>query len=521
MDVGLVILDGWGLNPDDDGRDAVATARTPVFDRLWDEQAGARLRTDGQHVGLPEGQMGNSEVGHLTIGAGRVCRQESTRITDAIERWRDGPSEGSTDGTATDPPLGANPALCDGLAFAREHGGRVHLLGLVSDGGVHAYQRHIHALVEFVAEAALEPVVHAFTDGRDTDPTDGESFVADLENYTEEHGGRVATVSGRYYAMDRDENWERTHRAYAAMVERESEFTADTATGAVAAAYDRGTTDEFVEPTCVEGGPRVVDGDAVVFCNFRADRARQLTRMLAGIDPDWPMDLDQPELCLVTMTEYDDRFDLPVAFEPTQPEATLGETLARHGYSQLRIAETEKYAHVTYFLNGGRETQFDGEHREIVPSPDVPTYDRQPEMSAPEVTDRALERVEPVDVLVLNYANPDMVGHTGEFDAAVTAIEAVDTELGRLLEAFDANEAHALVTADHGNADEMGTAQRPHTAHTTNPVPFVYRPPESVSVETSARDGALADLAPTLLDVLGVDTPAEMTGRSLLVDRDE
>jgi 2,3-bisphosphoglycerate-independent phosphoglycerate mutase len=514
MDVGLVILDGWGLNPDPE-RDAVAAANTPTMDRYRAVGAAGTLETHGRRVGLPEGQMGNSEVGHLTVGAGRVVVQESARITDAIAAWR-----GETPAAdIADPPLDENPAIGEAVGYAADNGGRVHLLGLISDGGVHSYQAHVHAVVGLVAEAGLEPVVHAFTDGRDTAPKGGADFLADLQARVDDAGGRVATVTGRYYAMDRDENWERTHRAYRAIVDREAEHTAPDAVAAVEASYERGDTDEFVEPTVVEGGPALADGDGAVFCNFRADRARQLTRMLADVEPGaWGADTDPPEAAVVTMTEYDATFDVPVAFPPTAPEATLGSALADAGETQLRIAESEKYPHVTYFLNGGREVEFDGEIRRIVQSPDVATYDLQPEMSARELTDAAIGILEDgvPACTVVNYANPDMVGHTGDFDATVTAVETVDEQLGRLLETLWSQDVHALVTADHGNADDMGTPDRPHTAHTTNPVPVVYVDPGGNDDGRSLRDdGTLADVAPTLLALLGIETPSVMTGRPL------
>jgi 2,3-bisphosphoglycerate-independent phosphoglycerate mutase len=517
MHVGLVILDGWGHNPDPAARDAVAAAETPAFDRLQAAGAAGTLVTHGRHVGLPEGQMGNSEVGHLNIGAGRVVTQESARITDAIARWRG--EDGAID-DPTDPPLDENPALASAFEYADAHDGRVHLLGLVSDGGVHSYQSHIHALVELAADRGVDAVTHAFTDGRDTDPTGGVEYLQSLESHANEQGtGAVASVSGRYYAMDRDENWERTKRAYDAIVDRDAAHTEASGVAAVEASYDRDTTDEFVEPTLVEGGPALTDGDAAIFCNFRSDRARQLTRMLGDIDPAWPFETSPPEIRLVTMTQYDQTFDLPVAFEPRQPEHTLGAVLAATGHTQLRIAETEKYPHVTYFLNGGREIEFDGERREIVESPDVPTYDEQPEMSAPALTDRAIEVIEAddPDVLVLNFANPDMVGHTGDFDAAVRAVEAVDTQLGRLVETLQAAGAYVLVIADHGNADDMGTPEQPHTAHTTNPVPVIALAPDGTDGDNEIRSGGiLADVAPTMLDLLAVDKPEEMTGESLL-----
>ncbi|WP_267163942.1 2,3-bisphosphoglycerate-independent phosphoglycerate mutase [Halovenus salina] len=517
MDLGVVVLDGWGLNPDSDARDAVAAAETPTVDGLRERGASTTLTTHGRRVGLPDGQMGNSEVGHLNIGAGRVVTQESARITDAIARWR---GEASAFENPTDPPLADNDAIDSVIKYAQEHDGRLHLIGLVSDGGVHSYQSHLHALIDLAAVRGVEAVTHAITDGRDTSPTGGREYLRSLSEHADDAGtGGVATVCGRYYAMDRDENWERTKRAYDAIVDREAAHTAPSVVAAVESSYDRDVTDEFVEPTLVEGGPALRDGDGVVFVNFRSDRARQLTRMLADIDPEWPAETNPPDCRLVTMTEYDSDFDVPVAFPAVQPDQTLGQVLAEAGRTQLRIAETEKYAHVTYFFNGGREIEFEGERREIVPSPDVPTYDERPEMSAPDVTDRATEVIdaEDPDVVVLNYANPDMVGHTGDFEAAVAAVEAADTQLARLVEAMQAAGADVLVTADHGNADDMGTPENPHTAHTTNPVPFVYVSADGDGGGRTARgDGALEDIAPTVLDLLSIPKPAEMTGESLL-----
>ncbi|WP_254862442.1 2,3-bisphosphoglycerate-independent phosphoglycerate mutase [Halovivax gelatinilyticus] len=525
MDAALIVLDGWGLGAGDPhapgssdatdevetagettGRNAVVAAETPAFDRLAETGAFGVLTASGRSVGLPNDQMGNSEVGHLTIGAGRVVNQEYTRISDAIE----------------DGAIRENEAITDAFEFARQNDGLVHFLGLVSDGGVHSDQAHLHALIELAAERDVEAVTHAFTDGRDTSPRGGVEYLAALESVIAEAGtGHVVTVSGRYYAMDRDENWERTKRAYGAIVERESEYVASSAIEAVEASYARDETDEFVVPTCVSGMPAVSDGDAVVWFNFRADRARQLTRLLADVRPgDWSaeMTIDPPDVAVTTMTQYDETFDLPVAFPPIRPANTLGEVLSNAGRSQLRIAESEKYAHVTYFLNGGREVEFDGEIREIVDSPDVPTYDRKPEMSAPEVTDSAIDHLAETDadVLVLNYANPDMVGHTGDFEAAVAAVEAVDEQLGRLADYLTARDVHVLVTADHGNADDMGTPNDPHTAHTTNDVPFIYVGSDRTTETRVRTGGELADVAPTLLARIGVSRPAEMTGDDLL-----
>ncbi|MFB6123703.1 MAG: 2,3-bisphosphoglycerate-independent phosphoglycerate mutase [Haloferacaceae archaeon] len=503
MDAALVVLDGWGLDGGE-GRDAVDAAETPNFDRFARTGAFGTLDASGRRVGLPDGQMGNSEVGHLNIGAGRVVKQAYTRIDDAID----------------DGSFATNDAIDRALSHADANDGRVHLLGLVSDGGVHSHQRHLHALVSLAADRGVDAVTHAFTDGRDTPPTAGADYLAELESVVAAEGtGHVATVTGRYYAMDRDENWARTKRAYDAIVAREAPHAADAAVDAVEASYDRGDTDEFVEPTLVADRPALADGDAVVCFNFRADRMRQLVRMLADVDPEWAFETEPPAVELVTMTEYDETFDFPVAFPPNQPKDTLGEVLAAAGKTQLRLAESEKYAHVTYFLNGGREVEFEGETRHIVESPDVPTYDLCPEMSAEAVTDAAIDVVEAddPDVLVLNYANPDMVGHTGDFEAAVEAVEAVDAQLGRLVDAVQRAGGHVLLTADHGNADDMGTPEDPHTAHTYNPVPFVYLAPDGSDGGKRVREGgSLCDVAPTVLDLVGAAKPAAMTGESLL-----
>lgn len=502
MEVALVILDGWGVGSHD-RRDAVRAAQTPTFDGYQRAGASGTLRAHGRSVGLPPGSMGNSEVGHLTIGAGRVVRQSRTRISDAIQ----------------DGSFAENPVL---VSVFEECGrnNRVHLAGLLSDAGVHADDAHVHALLELGAEYGAELVSHVFTDGRDTAPTAAATYLERLERVVGSVGtGRVATVTGRYYAMDRDERWDRTRRAYEAMVNRDAEFVADSARGAVERAYDRGESDEFIQPTIIQGGPAIEEDDRVVCWNFRADRMRQLVRMLAGIDPAWPFETAPPGVEVVSMTEYDSTFDLRVAFSAEVPENTLGWVLAGAGKTQLRIAETEKYAHVTYFLNGGREVEFDGEVRAIVPSPDVATYDSCPEMSAVEVTDRAIAIIDEQDpdVLVLNYANPDMVGHTGDFAATVRAVETVDRELGRLVPAVQARGGAVVVSADHGNADDMGTREAPWTAHTINPVPVVFLAADGSDGGYRVRDGGgLEDLAPTLLWVMGLEQPEEMAGRPLL-----
>jgi 2,3-bisphosphoglycerate-independent phosphoglycerate mutase len=503
MQAALVVLDGWALG-DHPRRDAVRAAYTPNVDRYRAVGATGTLTTHGRAVGLPNGQMGNSEVGHLNLGAGRVVRQAYTRIEDAV---RDG-------------ELAGNEAVVAAIDHAREHDGRLHLMGLVSDGGVHSDQAHLHALIEVAAEAGVEAVTHAFTDGRDTDPHGGADYLRRLAEVVDRAGtGDVATVSGRYYAMDRDRNWERTRRAYDAVVNREAEHRAATAVGAVEASYERGDTDEFVEPTLVDDGPALAAGDAVVWFNFRADRARQLVRMLADVDPEWGFETSPPDVHVTTMTEYDREFDLPVAFPPRRPAETLGEVVSEAGRTQLRLAESEKYPHVTYFLNGGREVEFPGEIRRIVDSPDVPTYDERPAMSAAEVTDVALEVIDESDpdLLVCNYANPDMVGHTGDYAAAVEACEAVDEQLGRLVGACRDAGAHVLVTADHGNADEMGVPDRPHTAHTFNLVPFLALAPDDTDGGRAVRPGGtLSDVAPTLLELMDLPLPERMTGESLL-----
>ena len=498
----LIVLDGWGLG-DHDHLDAVRAAETPNFDRLRNAGAFSTLQSHSRPVGLPDGQMGNSEVGHLNIGAGRVVKQSYTRIADSI-----------ADGSFRE-----NAAINSAFEYATDHDGRVHLMGLVSDGGVHSDISHLEALIELAGDRGVEAVTHAFTDGRDTAPKSGAGHLDAVADLVDEYGtGAIATVSGRYHAMDRDENWDRTHRAYRAIIDRDADHTAETAVDAVESAYERGETDEFVEPTLIEGQPALADGDAVVFINFRADRARQLVRMLADLDPVWEVDTQPPDIRLVTMTQYDQTFELPVAYPPHQPENTLGEVVSDAGLSQLRLAESEKYAHVTYFLNGGQEVKFAGERREIVKSPDVPTYDLQPEMNAEKVTDTAISVIESddPDLLVINYANPDMVGHTGDYQAAIAAVEAVDEQLGRLVDAIHAAGGHALITADHGNADDMGTADDPHTAHTFNPVPVIYLTPDGDGGGRSLRaGGALCDLAPSLLELMDLDQPVEMTGESL------
>jgi 2,3-bisphosphoglycerate-independent phosphoglycerate mutase len=494
----LVVLDGWGLAPPGPGN-AVSLARTPVFDELWSSYPHTQLDATGRAVGLPDGQMGNSEVGHLNLGAGSVIRQDLTRIDDAIE-----------DGSFFEVP-----ALVDLCAAARESG-RLHLLGLVSEGGVHSSMDHLHACIELAARQEVPDIVlHAFTDGRDTLPNSGAGYVAKAEERLRTAGGRVATVSGRYYAMDRDRRWERTKLAYDAIVHGRAEPPpAESGEGAVRAAYERGETDEFIVPTLVGEEGRVRDGDAVLHFNFRPDRARQLTRALA--EPDFG-EFDRgeaPAVRLSTLTKYQEEWTYPVAFEPELPRTTLAAYLAERGTRQLHVAETEKYAHVTYFFNGGEEEPHEGEERVLVDSPrDVPTYDHKPEMSARAAAEAFVEhwRGDGFGFGLLNFANPDMVGHTGVIPAAVSAIEAVDECLGEVVAAVHESGGACVVTADHGNADAMLEPDGgPNTAHSLNPVPLIV-----TAAVGGLREGILADVAPTVLDLLGLERAAGMTGSKL------
>jgi 2,3-bisphosphoglycerate-independent phosphoglycerate mutase len=483
--VALVVLDGWGCALPGPGN-AVELARTPVFDRLWAEYPHTTLEASGEAVGLPPGQMGNSEVGHLTIGSGRVLFQDLMRVDKAIQ----------------DGSFFSNPALVGAFEPAREAGTDVHLLGLVSYGGVHSHIDHLRALLRLAEQQEMtdRTWIHAFTDGRDVSPT---SSVRDLAELPEE---RLATVVGRYYAMDRDQRWERTERALSALIRGEG-VTSAAAVTEVQRQYDEGVTDEFLEPIVLAGKPRIAPGDQVVFFNFRPDRARQLTeRLLAsGFE-------------VTTMTRYRDDFPGPVAFEEQEVSDVLAEVLAGHGARQLHAAETEKYAHVTYFFNGGREEAWPGEERILVPSPrDVPSYDHKPEMSARELAERFCEAVATGEsrFAVVNFANPDMVGHTGSIPAVTKAVETVDECLARVLEAVERAGGVSLVTADHGNAELMleDDGVSPHTAHTTNPVPLVVTKKE---IEL-AEGGGLSDLAPTVLDLLGLAKPLQMTGKSLVL----
>jgi 2,3-bisphosphoglycerate-independent phosphoglycerate mutase len=483
--VALVVLDGWGLAPAGPGN-AVELAQTPVFDELWARYPHTTLEASGEAVGLPPGQMGNSEVGHLTIGAGRVVDQDLMRVNRAI----------------TSGALFENPALLGAFERARERGGLVHLLGLVSQGGVHSHIDHVRALLELGRRQgmAADVVVHAFTDGRDVSP---HAAADDLRRLVAE-GARIGTVIGRYYAMDRDKRWERTERAFAALSAGEGRHAEDPV-AAVEESYAQGVTDEFIEPIVLPP-PRLGPADAAIFFNFRPDRARQLSRRLleAGYD-------------LTTLTRYSDDLDCPVAFPEQRVGDTVAEVVAAHGLRQLHVAETEKYAHVTYFLNGGRERAWEGETRVLVPSPTgVATYDLAPEMSAREVASRFVEELADGDYrfAVVNFANPDMVGHTGVIPAVVRAVETVDECLGQVIAAVHARGGVCVVCADHGNAEQMleEDGVSPHTAHTSNPVPLIVTAEGAV-----LRDGGgLADLGPTCLALLGLPKPHEMSGQSLL-----
>ena len=506
----LVVLDGWGISPSRD-HNAIALGRTPTYTELLERFPHASLVTSGEAVGLPDGQMGNSEVGHMNLGAGRVVYQDLSRIDRSIGNGE----------FFTNPALVAAAGRCAGDRHA------LHLVGLVSQGGVHSHLRHLVALVELARRRKVARLlVHVLTDGRDTAPTAAAEDVAAVERTLADAGtGRIATVIGRYYAMDRDRRWDRTRRAWAAMAQGLG-GAAPNAAALVAGAYAAGTTDEFIEPsvvTDVDGRPigSLRDGDSVILFNFRADRARQLTRALAFDDDafDGFERPHRPALAVTTMTQYDATYGLPIAFDPPSFSGNVAEVLAAAGRTNLRLAETEKYAHVTYFFNSGEERAYAGEDRILVPSPKVPTYDLQPEMSAAGITDTLVDDVEHGrhDVIVCNFANADMVGHTGNLEAAARAVSVLDGCLSRIVGAVTGAGGTVLVTADHGNAEKMWDAERkgPHTAHTSNPVPVLLVNKELSRARHVLRDGSLRDVAPTLLAIAGIDVPREMTGRDL------
>ncbi len=501
--VALVILDGWGISERCDNN-AACQAKTPTMDALRRDWPSSRLGASGRDVGLPDGQMGNSEVGHLNIGAGRVVYQDLTRISVAIE----------------DGSLFENQLLLRACQRLVASGGKLHLLGLLSDGGVHSHNTHLYALIRMAKQHGVQDVcVHAFMDGRDTPPSSGGAYLQQLEEQLQQIGlGRVATVTGRYWAMDRDNRWERVEKAYQALTEGLGTL-AKSSQQAIQAAYSAGQTDEFVEPQVVGEGGSIDDGDAVIFFNFRADRAREMTRALTDTKFSGFTRNKIPQLVdFVCLTQYDETFGLPAAFPPETYPDILGEVVSKAGLRQLRIAETEKYAHVTFFFNGGVEHAWEGEDRVLIPSPqDVATYDQKPAMSAFEVTDEVVKRVDSGDyqLIILNFANPDMVGHTGILSAAIEAVETVDSCLQRVVDAVLAAGGSLLITADHGNCEQMTAADGgAHTAHTSNPVPLVFVDQQRKNIQL--REGILADLAPTILGLLQLPVPAAMTGRSLL-----
>lgn len=506
----LVIRDGWGINPaGKDGAerqgDATLLARTPVHDRLYREYPGSRLQASGLVVGLPEGQMGNSEVGHLNLGAGRIVYQELTRINLAISEGR----------------LAKDPVLQDAFRSIGSH--RLHLIGLVSDGGVHSHIDHLLSLMEIASQSGIREIyIHAITDGRDCSPTSGREFVRTIEQKAATLPGcRLVTIVGRYYAMDRDKRWERVKLARDLMVDGIGDPSPSGAE-ALAQSYARGVTDEFIKPIRIQGasGPLIQEEDTLFFFNFRADRMRQIVRALADPSFDSFTSTRAPKIKIITLTPYEGdfvRLGIRHLFSPLEMKDLLGEVVAAHGLSQVRMAETEKYPHVTYFFNGGKETPNPKEERVMVPSPKVATYDLQPEMSAVSLTNLVVERIQKRldDLIILNFANPDMVGHTGVLAAGIKAVETIDACVGRVLEALAKVQGKALVTADHGNCEQMKEPDgSPHTAHTTNLVHCLYVAPDSK--ERQMADGILADVAPTLLEMLGLPKPAAMTGTSLL-----
>ena len=504
----LIVLDGWGIRLERE-HNAIALARTDVYDHLLARYPHAQLIASGEAVGLPEGQMGNSEVGHTNMGAGRVVYQDLTRIDKSIR-------EGD---------FSTNAALTAAMERCASGARALHLVGLLSDGGVHSHQRHLHAILDMAATHGLPRVfVHAITDGRDTSPNGGVGYIGSLEAHMASAGvGRTASVSGRYYAMDRDKRWDRTRLAYDAIVLGIAPGTARSAPDAVRAAYESGVTDEFILPTVIvdaDGqavGP-IRDGDSVIFFNFRADRMRQLTRAIGTADFSGFERPGLPAVACTTMTVYDRTLTFPVVFDPQTFSGNLADVLEAHGRTNLRLAETEKYAHVTYFFNCGREEPYKGEDRVLVPSQKVATYDLMPEMSAPGITDQLVAALEAGahEVVICNFANADMVGHTGSLEATIVAVETLDRALGRIMPAVQRANGVAIVTADHGNAEQMWDAslKAPHTAHTSNPVPVILC--GDAYAGRPLRDGSLRDVAPTMLNLLGIAPSKEMTGRSLL-----
>lgn len=494
----LIILDGWGLSSNREGN-AIAKAKTPNFDRFYAEYPNTSLEASGRAVGLPQGQMGNSEVGHLNIGAGRIVYQDITRISKSIE----------------DGDFFQNPVLLQAMKCAVEGKTRLHLLGLASDGGVHSLLEHAYALLEMAKkEGVSQTYMHCFMDGRDVPPSSGAGYLEQVQERMQTMGyGRIATVMGRYWAMDRDKRWDRVEKAYRAMVMGEGLEAPDGVT-AVKQSYEKGETDEFIAPTVVDKDGMIREGDTIIFFNFRPDRAREISRSLTDIDFDGFQRPVFHHVCYTCMTQYDSTLGLPIAYPPQSLDHILAEVISESGLRQLHIAETEKYAHVTFFLNGGKEAPYPNEERVLVPSPKVATYDMQPEMSASGVTTELLKHLDN-DVIIVNYANPDMVGHTGIMDAAVSAVETVDACMGKVVDAVLKAGGVAMITADHGNAEQMVNPEtgEPFTAHTTDKVPFIL-----IGHDAKLREGGvLADIAPTMLQLLNIPQPSEMTGKSLVV----
>ena len=504
----LMILDGFGDNPNKDGN-AIKLAKTPNIDKLMRNYPNEDIYTSGLAVGLPEGQMGNSEVGHTNIGAGRIVYQELTRITKSIE----------------DGDFFSIPEFIEAIENCKKNNSKLHIMGLLSDGGVHSHMRHLFGLLELAKRKDFEEVyVHCFLDGRDTPPASAEGYIMKLQEKMKEKGvGKIASISGRFYSMDRDKRWNRIQKTYDAMVNGIGEKSASPIT-AIESSYQKEIFDEFVEPTVICNGDKPVatisKNDSVIFFNFRPDRAREITRTLVDTnfeDFETKKDLN---LFFVCMTQYDETMpNVKVAFKPTTLVNTFGEYISDKGMTQLRIAETEKYAHVTFFFNGGNEKQYKGEDRILVPSPKVETYDMQPEMSAPEVTEKVVDAInsKKYDVIILNFANPDMVGHTGNLEAAIKAVETIDASVGKVVEAVNAQNGVLMITADHGNCEQMIDYKtgEPHTAHTTNPVPLILVGMDNAKL----REGKLADLTPTMLDIMGLKKPEEMTGESIIVEK--
>ena len=502
----LMILDGYGINESEEGN-CVKLANTPNLDEIFTKNPSTIIHTSGLDVGLPEGQMGNSEVGHTNIGAGRIIYQDFTKITKSIE----------------DGDFFSIPEFVSAIENCKKNNSKLHIMGLVSDGGVHSHIRHLYALLEMAKRKDFEDVyVHCFLDGRDTPPASAETYIAELEKKMEEKGvGKIATLCGRFYAMDRDKRWERVKEAYNAMVKGEGEKFSS-ATAAIEESYQKEVFDEFVKPIVIcnndEPIAKISENDSVIFFNFRPDRAREITRSIVDENFDG-FEREYFKTFFVCFTPYDETMpNVEVAFKKDEIKNTLGEYISKLGFTQLRIAETEKYAHVTFFFNGGQEKQYEGEDRILIPSPKVETYDLKPEMSAIEVTDKVVEAIESekYNCIILNYANPDMVGHTGNIEACIKALETLDTCVARVVKAIKEKHGNLLMTADHGNAEQMIDYKtgEPHTAHTTNPVPLVL----ISDTNKKLKEGRLADLAPTMLDLMELEKPEEMTGESLLED---